>query len=85
MCILQTDRQVDSKTKEALTDWVRDFLWHFEGACTGDGQEKWPNNPEEIIINTILGAIDQDENDVEGSQYKHVDHLPSPASFFLIG
>jgi len=51
-----TDRSVDPKTKEVLIKWVGDFLWHFEGAISGEGLEQLPDNPAAIIVDTILQA-----------------------------
>jgi len=80
MCI---DRQ--AVDREVLIDWVRDFLWHFEGACVGGGPEKWPENPANIIVTTILDAMNQDESDAEDGQNRRLNHLPNPASFFQNG
>ena len=65
MCTLKTDRQAVVKPledwvisdKESLVAWVRRFLWHYEGVCSGNGTEEAPDEPEKIIVENILLSL----------------------------
>ncbi len=71
---------IDTKTKEALIDWVGDFLWHFEHMCSG-GPEECPDVPPKIIIvETILGAI----MDSQDGHNKKSNQLPAASTFFQL-
>ncbi len=75
MC--ETIKTVD---KEALIDWVGDFLWHFENMCSG-GPEEYPNVPPKIIIvETILGVV----RDLKDDHNKELNQLPNPSTFFQL-
>lgn len=50
MCKLQTDRQVDSKTKEVLIKWVMEFLYQFDLDGYEPGGTGMPNEEAAKIL-----------------------------------
>ncbi len=84
MCVNHhANKSVDSKIREALINWVGDFLWHVEGAISGHGPEKWPDDPATIIVDTILQYY-KAQNFVEGVDKEELFHLPEPSFYFQI-
>jgi hypothetical protein len=65
--------------KEALINWVGDFLWHFERVIYGESGH-CIDDPATIIVDVILSQT------VQGVDMKNsVDSLPESASFFQFG
>ena len=63
--------------KESLIAWVRRFLWHYEGVCSGNGAEEAPDEPEVTIVENIIKVLHcRDELQIEPIS------MPDPESYF---
>ncbi len=86
---MNTDRPATKKTsedwvisdKESLEAWVRRFLWHYEGVCSGSGPEEAPDNPEKLLVDSILNVAN---TSLKKLHRKHLTHLPDPSFYFRV-
>jgi len=68
--------------KESLVAWVRRFLWHYEGVCSGNGPEEAPDTPEVKIVENIIKVFLSDNGDkMQIVQTR----LPNPSFYFQSG
>ena len=63
--------------KESLVAWVRRFLWHYEGVCSGNGTEEAPYKPEVTIVENIIRVL----HCGDGLQIEPIP-MPDPESYF---
>jgi len=69
---LGIDRPATDKTKEALINWVSNFLWYFDDAYMGHSKAA------EIIVNLIIKVYYDSQGDSKNALYQP----PNPQSFF---
>lgn len=87
---MSIDRQATEKPlkdwvisdKESLKAWVRRFLWHYEGVCSGNGEEEAPDTPEVIIVESVTKALAV--LDSEGKRQTKLVRLPDPITYFQV-
>ena len=65
--------------KESLIAWVRRFLWHYEGVCSGNGLEEAPDEPEVAIVENIIKVL---KSKGESKISIKKTHLPNPLFYF---
>lgn len=64
--------------REALIDWVNNYLRHLEGIYSGRDSEIWTDDPATVIVDTIMGATISPEDGLQNQ----LSHFPNILSLF---